>query len=97
MYNFDDIRTKKNSLTHNILMITKFYNKIITYSNLQEINSKDFRNTNKIDRSILFLSLNGLVHVTSPSHWIVTPKGVSFLYYFASKNPSHAMESPDFI
>ena len=81
----DDIRMVRNSLTHDILMITKFYNSSVTYSHLHEINNKKYRDKSKVDRSLLYLSLHGLVCRNSDTHWIVTPKGVSFLYHFASK------------
>lgn len=81
----DSIKIIKDSLTHDLLMVSKVYNSIITYSDLHEINKKKYYDKSKVDRSLLYLSLHGLVHLQSDTHWIITPKGISFLYHFASK------------
>lgn len=74
----------KNSLTHNILMITKFYGKKINISDLQVIHPTAYNNKNKVSRSILKLSLDNLITVCENDSWIITNKGIAYLYDFAA-------------
>jgi|APGre2960657373_1045057.scaffolds.fasta_scaffold56814_4 hypothetical protein len=81
---FSDVRIVKDSLTHNILLISKFYNKIISISDLQTINPHSFTHKNKVNRSLLKLSLDNLIVLYDNNTWIITKKGINYLYDFTS-------------
>ena len=81
-------RMVKNSMTHNILMITKFYDNLITFADLDTIHPRKYKDRNKVRRSLLSLHLNSLILLNDNETWIITPNGKNFLYEFAQRNKS---------
>lgn len=75
----------KNSLTHKILLATKFYNTTITIKDLQELNPSHNR-LSDIMRSLKRLSDAGYVILNNNNSWIITPSGKKFLYDFIETN-----------
>jgi len=84
---FPDVHMNKNSLTHHLLMITKFYNKTINIDDLKAINPKKFNRFSHVRRSLLKLHLDNLIHLNMDNTWTITPKGIAFIYDFAAVNP----------
>jgi len=85
---FSQLRMVKNSMTHNILMITKFYDNLITFADLDTIHPKKYKDRNKVRRSLLSLHLHNYILLNDNETWIITPNGKNFLYDFAQKNKS---------
>lgn len=84
---FESINVRRDSLTHDILMVSKVYNKLIGFSDLKEIHPKRYNNINKVCRSLLTLSLHGLIHLFDDDTWIVTDSGKRYLHYIVGKYP----------
>lgn len=97
----DKIKMKPKSVSRTILMFTRSINtpsfkRPCSFVHLHNMNPKTFSTFLKVKKNILSLEKNGLIAFTSkpqsndPSQyeWIITPKGVSFLYYYAYKNRS---------
>lgn len=84
--NSSSIKMKKNSLTHDILMISKVYNKLISLKDLYEINNTKFTDSSKVRRSLLYLNLHNLISLNDNDTWIITPFGKSFLYQVVERN-----------
>lgn len=78
---------KKNSLTHDILMISKVYDKKISIEHLKEINQNKFNDATKISRSLIYLNLHNLILLNEDDTWIITPFGKTFLYEVVQRNP----------
>lgn len=78
-------RMVKNSMTHNILMITKFYDNLITFADLDTIHPKKYKDRNKVRRSLLSLKLHNFIILNDNETWIITPNGKNFLYDFAER------------
>ena len=79
---------KYNSVSHNILLLSKFYNKSIQYSDCKIIMPKI--NLNKdFSRCLLRLAVNGLIQFTNDhqTQWIITPKGIALVYDMPKKKP----------
>jgi hypothetical protein len=85
---FPDVHMIKNSLTHDLLLITKFYGKTISVDNLKAINPKKFNRSSHVKRSLLKLHLDNLIHLNVDNTWKITSKGIAFIYDFAAVNPS---------
>lgn len=88
-------RMVKNSMTHNILMITKFYDNLVSFADLDTIHPKKYKDRNKVRRSLLSLHLHSYIHLNDNDTWIITPNGKSFLYQFAEKNKVKKIQSLD--
>jgi len=84
---FERVNIRRDSLTHNILMITKVYDKLIGFDSLKEINPQRYSNTSKVSRSLLTLSLHGLIHLFDDDTWIITDSGKKYLHYLVGKYP----------
>ena len=75
---------------------TPSFDRPCSFIHLHNMNPKAFSTFLKVKKNILSLEKNGLIRFTSepqendPSQyeWVITPKGVSFLYYYAYKNRS---------
>jgi len=78
-------RMVKNSMTHNILMITKFYDNLVTFADLDTIHPKKYKDRNKVRRSLLSLQLHNFILLNHNESWIITPNGKNFLYEFAER------------
>lgn len=78
-------RMVKNSMTHNILMITKFYDNLVTFADLDTIHPKKYKDRNKVRRSLLSLQLHNFILLNDNESWIITPNGKNFLYEFAER------------
>lgn len=78
-------RMVKNSMTHNILMITKFYDNLVTFADLDTIHTKKYKDRNKVRRSLLSLQLHNFILLNDNESWIITPNGKNFLYEFAER------------
>lgn len=78
--NTKSIRVIKDSLTHDILMISKVLNKLISIKDLKEINSAEFSDASKVRRSLQYLSLHNLILLNDDETWIITPLGINCLY-----------------
>jgi hypothetical protein len=78
-------RMVKNSMTHNILMITKFYDNLVTFADLDTIHPKKYKDRNKVRRSLLSLQLHNFILLNDNENWIITPNGKNFLYEFAER------------
>lgn len=85
---FPDVHMIKDSLTHDLLLITKFYSVTITINDLKAINPKKFNHFSHVKRSLLKLHLNNLIHLNADNTWKITSKGIAFIYDFAAVNPS---------
>lgn len=83
----DSIRIKKNSLTHDILMISKVHSSKIDISHLKVINDSKFKDANKINRSLMYLNLHNLISLYDDNTWIITPLGKMYLYEIVQRNP----------
>lgn len=92
---FSSIRMKRNSLVHNILMISKVYNKIISVEDLDAINPKKFKERYRVRHALLRLSLDNLINLFEDETWTITDDGVRYLYYFVTKNPRHTSMSKE--
>lgn len=76
---------RKDSLSHKILMIAKFYRRAITIDDMTIINplfSKPGRNG--VNRALLHLETSGFLYKTNQSSWILTPEGERLVMYFGS-------------
>ena len=78
-------RMVKNSMTHNILMITKFYDNLVTFADLDTIHPKKYKDRNKVRRSLLSLQLHNFILLNDNESWIITPNGKNFLYEFSER------------
>jgi len=87
--NFSHIKMVKNSLTHNILMLTKFYARKINIEDLRVINPNSYANKNKVSRSILKLKLDNLIITYDDDSWAITNKGIAYLYDFAATHKNN--------
>lgn len=85
----------KNSMTHNILMITKFYDNLVSFADLDTIHPKKYKDRNKVRRSLLSLHLHSYIHLNDNDTWIITPNGKNFLYEFAERNKSKTIHPSD--
>lgn len=82
---------KRNSVSHKILMITKFYRKPCSLEDMSVINpvfSKPGKN--RIHRYLLKLEMAGLIYRHSSTQWMITPKGDSLLRRIATETRSLA-------
>jgi hypothetical protein len=75
---FPDVHMVKFSLTHN---------KTISIDDLKVINPKKFNRFSHVQRSLLKLHLDNLIHLNADNTWRITPKGIAFIYDFAAVNP----------
>jgi hypothetical protein len=89
---FPEINMVKNSLTHDILLITKFYDQIIGIEDLKIINNKRFNHFSHVKRSLFKLSLDNLIILNNDNTWRITSKGIAFVYDFANCNPAKTQE-----
>lgn len=89
---FPEINMVKNSLTHDILLISKFYDRLIDIKDLKEINNKKFNHFSHVKRSLFKLSLDNLIILNNDNTWRITSKGVAFVYDFAKCNPAKQEE-----
>lgn len=85
---FPDVYMIKDSLTHDLLLITKFYGVTISINDLKAINPKKFNHFSHVKRSLLKLHLNNLIDLNADNTWKITSKGIAFIYDFAAVNPS---------
>jgi hypothetical protein len=85
---FPDVYMIKDSLTHDLLLITKFYGVTISINDLKAINAKKFNHFSHVKRSLLKLHLNNLIDLNADNTWKITSKGIAFIYDFAAVNPS---------
>lgn len=76
---------KKNSITHQILLAIKFFNKPTTLADLKELNP-EYAQNGGFYRSIARLSAAGYIEVLDPKTWIITRSGIDFLYSYADSN-----------
>lgn len=76
----NSIKIKKNSLTHDILMVSKVFNKLISIENLREINFEYYSDITSIKKSLLYLDLHNLILLNTDDTWIITPLGIQYLY-----------------
>lgn len=76
---------QKNSMTHQILLATKFYNKYITLSDLKELNP-NYPRMSAVSRSLKRLEHFKLIHMRDSNTWIITDLGKRFLVAFAEAN-----------
>lgn len=70
----------KDSLSHDILMASKVYNKLISITDLQFIHPETYSHRSHVRRSLLYLSLHGLILLNDDDTWIITDSGKLFLY-----------------
>lgn len=80
-----DFHMQKNSMTHQILLATKFYNKYITLADLKELNP-NYPRMSSIARSLKRLENFKLIHMKDENTWIITELGRRFLVAFADLN-----------
>jgi len=85
---FPDVHMIKDSLTHDLLLITKFYSKTIGFDDLKAINPKKFNRSSHVKRSLLKLHLDNLIDLNVDNTWKITSKGIAFIYDFVAVNPS---------
>jgi hypothetical protein len=85
---FPDVHMIKDSLTHDLLLISKFYGKTIGILDVKAINQKKFNHFSHVKRSLLKLHLNNLIDLNVDNTWKITSKGIAFIYDFAAVNPS---------
>ena len=76
---------KYGSIGHNILLITRFYEYEISFTELNTINPTRFKRPSDTKRDILRLVVNGFI-IQNGDSWKITNKGVSYLYELASQN-----------
>lgn len=76
---------QKNSMTHQILLATKFYNKYITHADLKELNP-GYPCMSDVARSLKRLEKFKLIHMKDANTWIITDLGKRFLVAFAEAN-----------
>jgi hypothetical protein len=81
------IKMKKNSLTHDILMISKVLSKRMTIDDLHNIHESKYKNLTKVNRSLLYLNFHNLIYLYDDNSWIITPLGKLFLYDIVQRNP----------
>jgi len=72
---------KRNSLSHKILLIAKFYRKPVTIKDMAIINPIFNKpGKNNVNRYLLNLELSGFLYRVTDTMWMITPKGESLLY-----------------
>lgn len=87
---------KYDSITHKVLMLSKFYNKPISYKDCKYI-FPSIGKPSDVHRSVLRLSLSGLIQIVDESTpvWIITPAGISLVYEMPSKRPPSFVKDKD--
>ena len=93
------------SISRTILMFTKSINtpslsRPCSFVNLHYMNPVLFSTFNKVKRNLFYLEKNGLIQFLDDSSdtysWVITSRGNSFLYHFATKHKSQSFSGSEF-